>query len=280
MIYRMTKDTASADATAAKPAKRVVHRRIRPQRAAEMVASDIRARILTGELAEGLPTEAVLLEEFEVSRPTLREALRILETEGLIQTRRGKYGGAVVRRPTAASAAYHLGLALQAAGTNIGDLGNARHMLEPLCAQLAAQRADREEVAARLDALTDRSQELVGNGPEFTTSSLEFHAALVEASANETLKILVGTIETVWQGQEQAWAAEVSAEGSYPGVEGQRNAIKAHRRIARRIANGDVEGAARASRNHLAASMSFVCDVTDPSDRVARRVVDATPLRA
>jgi len=53
-------------------------RQIRPQRAAELVAADIRGRILSGELDEGLPTEMVLLDEFSVSRPTLREALRIL----------------------------------------------------------------------------------------------------------------------------------------------------------------------------------------------------------
>jgi GntR family transcriptional repressor for pyruvate dehydrogenase complex len=253
-----------------------------------MVASDIRSRILTGELDGGLPTEAILLDEFAVSRPTLREALRILETEGLVQTRRGKQGGAIVRRPTVASAAYHLGLALQGAHVEVRDLAAARHLLEPLCVSLAAQRPDREEVAARLDALVDEGEALVGQGPEFTASSLRFHTALVDSCANETLKTLVGTIEAVWQGQERAWAAEASAHGDYPDEEGQRRALESHRRIARRIANGDVEGAMRASRTHLSASMSYVCDVPDggaadgaaiPAGQVGR-LVDATPLRA
>src|ERR1700761_8254643 len=88
-------------------------RRVRPLRAAELVANDIRTRILIGEFIDGLPKESILLDDYEVSRPTAREALRILETEGLIETRRGRQGGAVVRRPTPASAAYHLGLTLQ-----------------------------------------------------------------------------------------------------------------------------------------------------------------------
>src|SRR5438309_4148057 len=99
-----------------------VRRQIRPQRAAELVAADIRGRILSGELDEGLPTEMVLLEEFSVSRPTLREALRILETEGLVRTRRGKQGGAVVSRPTVDTAAYHLGLVLQSGSVDLRDI--------------------------------------------------------------------------------------------------------------------------------------------------------------
>jgi GntR family transcriptional repressor for pyruvate dehydrogenase complex len=251
-----------------------------------MVASDVRGRILSGELDGGLPTEAILLEEFAVSRPTLREALRILETEGLIQTRRGKQGGAIVRRPTVESAAYHLGLALQGARVDLADLAGARRLLEPLCVSLAAQRPDREQVADALDALVDEGEALVGQGPAFTASSLQFHAALVDTCANETLKILVGTIETVWQGQERAWAAEASAVGDYPDEEGQRRALESHRRIARRIANGDVEGAMRASRTHLSASMQFVCDVPEQGDTTEgrliepTRVVDANPLRA
>jgi GntR family transcriptional repressor for pyruvate dehydrogenase complex len=257
-------------------------RQIRPQRAAELVAADIRARILSGELDEGLPTEMVLLEEFSVSRPTLREALRILETEGLVRTRRGKQGGAVVSRPTVDTAAYHLGLVLQSGSVDLRDLANARHLLEPLCVSLAAQRPDREKVAAELEALVDESKELMGDGAAFTTSLLRFHEALVKACQNQTLQILVGTVERVWDSQERAWAEEASESGDYPDEEGQRHALESHRRIARRIAKGDPEGAARAARNHLAASMSYVCGAIGEDEGSAEefgRIVDAALLR-
>jgi GntR family transcriptional repressor for pyruvate dehydrogenase complex len=259
--------------------------RIRPQRAAALVAADIRARILTGDVEGGLPTETVLLEEFAVSRPTLREALRILETEGLIRTRRGKNGGAVVKRPTAASAAYHLGLALQAALVDITDLAAVRELLEPLCVSLAAQRPDRVEVAARLDAISDEAETLVGRGAEFTASALRFHAALIEACDNLTLRILVGTIEIVWQSQERAWAEGATAHGDYPEPAEQQHTLRSHRRIARRIANGDIEGAMRASGEHLSAAMRFVCGSATGSiprfnGETARRPVDARTLRA
>jgi DNA-binding FadR family transcriptional regulator len=257
-----------------------VRRQIRPQRAAELVAADIRTRILHGELDEGLPTEMVLLDEFSVSRPTLREALRILETEGLVRTRRGKQGGAVVSKPTVDTAAYHLGLVLQGTGVELTDLGTARHLLEPLCVSLAAQRDDHEEVAAGLEKLIDESERDADDGAAFTAALLKFHEGLVAACDNETLKILVGTVERVWQSQERAWAEEATERGSYPDDEARRHAIDSHRRIARRIAKGDTSGASRASRAHLEASMSYVCgtgEETTPAEDSA--VVDSTLLR-
>ena len=260
-------------------------RQIRPQRAAELVAADIRARILSGELDEGLPTEIILLEEFSVSRPTLREALRILETEGLVRTRRGKQGGAVVSRPTVDTAAYHLGLVLQSVSVDLRDLATARHLLEPLCVSLAAQRPDCAQVGAELEELIDQSEELMGDGAAFTASLLRFHEHLVKSCPSQTLQILVGTVERVWEGQERAWAQEASERGDYPDEEGQRHALESHRRIARRIADGDPESASRAARNHLAASMSYVCGAigADPASDEATaefsRVVDAALLR-
>ena len=257
-------------------------RTIRPQRAAELVAADIRGRILSGQLDEGLPTEVVLLEEFSVSRPTLREALRILETEGLVRTRRGKQGGAVVSRPTVDTAAYHLGLVLQGSGVDLNDLGTARHLLEPLCVSLATQRSDREQIAGELEDLVDESERLKSDGAAFTASSLKFHERLVAACENQTLQILVGTVERVWQSQERAWAEEASERGDYPDEEALEHVIASHRRIARRIAGGDAAAAARASRNHLAASMSYVCGTigdANGSPPDSSRIVDAAQLR-
>ncbi|HKQ96186.1 MAG TPA: FCD domain-containing protein [Aestuariivirgaceae bacterium] len=250
-----------------------------------MVAADIRRRILTGKLDDGLPTETVLLDEFAVSRPTLREALRILETEGLVRTRRGKQGGAVVSRPTVDTAAYHLGLVLQGAGVDLTDLASARHLLEPLCVSLAAQRPDREKVAADLEGLVEESEQAMDDGAALTASLLKFHEGLVDACENRTLKILVGTVERVWQSQEQAWAQAASERGDYPDAEARKHAIASHRRIARRIANGEADAASRASRNHLAASMSYVCgtlageDDDRPPAPELSEVVDAALIR-
>jgi len=120
-------------------------RRLSARRTAEIVAEELRRQILDGELADGdlLPRQDVLVDRFRVSLVSLREALRILETEGLISVRRGNRGGAVVHAPAKASAAYMLGLMLQSESVHLSDLGAALHELEPTCAALAAARPDR-----------------------------------------------------------------------------------------------------------------------------------------
>lgn len=258
---------------------------MRPQRAADLVAADIRHRILRREFEDGLPKEADLLEEYSVSRPTLREVLRILEAEGLIQTRRGKRGGSGVRLPTPESAAYHLGLTLQSTGADMASLAQARLHLESLCASLAARRPDREAIARALNELSDEAEPLVGKGAEFTACSLKFHAALVQAAGSSTIEILVGTIEAIWVGQEQRWAEAAAELGSYPDETDQASSLASHRQIATRIERGDADGAMKAARSHLEASMKFVADTTAPNGKRNRRrgkqspVVDASILR-
>ena len=90
-------------------------RRLSARRTAEIVADELRRQIIDGELSDGdlLPRQEVLVSQFSVSLVSLREALRILETEGLVSVRRGNRGGAVVHAPAKASAAYMLGLMLQ-----------------------------------------------------------------------------------------------------------------------------------------------------------------------
>ena len=85
-------------------------RRLGARRTAEIVADELRRQIIDGELTDGdlLPRQEVLVEQFNVSLVSLREALRILETEGLVSVRRGNRGGAVVHAPAKASAAYML----------------------------------------------------------------------------------------------------------------------------------------------------------------------------
>src|ERR671929_6023 len=82
-------------------------RRLSARRTAEIVADELRRQIIDGELSDGdlLPRQELLVEQFNVSLVSLREALRILETEGLVSVRRGNRGGAVVHAPAKASAA-------------------------------------------------------------------------------------------------------------------------------------------------------------------------------
>src|SRR5438477_8806911 len=92
-----------------------VRPQLRQPRLANLVAETLRDRIVDGELPDGglLPKQVDLLEQFGVSLPSIREALRILETEGLVTVQRGKNGGAVTRAPRPGKVAYMLALVLQ-----------------------------------------------------------------------------------------------------------------------------------------------------------------------
>ncbi|MDW5594251.1 FCD domain-containing protein [Conexibacter stalactiti] len=233
---------------------------IRTPRTGELVAAKLRKRIITGDLRDGdeIPPEPELLAEFGVSRPSIRDAFRILETEGLIRIRRGRFGGATVLRPNAQSAAYHLGLALQAEGTTMADLAEARGLLEPLCAALCAGHAERERIADELDAVIDSSDPSAGDSSDFTADALRFHTAIVDRCGSTTLRLLAGALESVWGSQERRWALEARDAGRYPSVEDQRAVNRAHRAVVRHIRAGRAEQAQRAMAAHLHTSQTYV----------------------
>src|SRR5665213_2233949 len=95
---------------------------LKQPRLAEIIAVNLRDRILASEFADGsnLPKQEDLLDEFGVSPPSMREALRILETEGLVTVQRGNVGGAVVHQPQVAKVAYMMALVLQARTVALG----------------------------------------------------------------------------------------------------------------------------------------------------------------
>ncbi|WP_250291830.1 GntR family transcriptional regulator, partial [Frankia sp. CiP1_Cm_nod1] len=132
-----------------------VGRRVRVPKTAELVAARLRRQIVRGELVEGdaLPPEAVLMEQFGVSRPTLREAFRVLESEALISVRRGAHGGARVHTPNGDVAARYAALVLEYRGTTIADVHQARALLEPPCVRRLAQRHTEEDLARLRAAL-------------------------------------------------------------------------------------------------------------------------------
>src|SRR4030088_162219 len=120
-------------------------RQLRQPRLAELVADELRSRVTSGAITDGdmLPKLEDLLEEFQVSKPSLREALRILETEGLVTVRRGELGGAVVHPPGHRDAGYMIGLVLESRNVPMEDLAGAIRRVEPICAALCAGRHDR-----------------------------------------------------------------------------------------------------------------------------------------
>ncbi|WP_293237815.1 FCD domain-containing protein [Mycolicibacterium sp.] len=251
------------------PAGRTPQRRI-----AETVASELREGILAGRMADRLPTQDQLVSDFGVSYPSVREALRILETEGLVTVRRGSVGGAEVHRPDQSSGAYHLGLLLQGAQVTLGDLAEGLLLLEPMCAGEVARRSDRATaVVPALTANVEASAKAVSDGVAFTRIAREFHDLVVAFTPNDTMRYVVRSLVALWSAQEQQWAATRTKLGEYPSPTAARGAVRTHRRIVEDIAAGRVDDVQRICRRHLAATQALVLE------RFTDDVVNATPAR-
>jgi DNA-binding FadR family transcriptional regulator len=238
--------------------------RVPQRRIAETVAAELRARILDGDENYRLPTQDQLVADFGVSYPSVREALRILETEGLVTVRRGNVGGAEVHRPDESSAAYHLGLALQGARVTLGDLAAGLRTLEPMCAAECARRADRTEVVVPvLEANIKESEALLGEGLPFTHKAREFHDLIVSFTPNATVRYVVSSLVALWSAQEEAWAEVLTKRGEYPNETESNEALRTHRRITADIVAGRAEAAERLYRTHLFATQTLVLDRFD-----------------
>ncbi|CAN7648207.1 FCD domain-containing protein [Phenylobacterium sp. LjRoot219] len=175
---------------------------VRAPKTAEIVAGHIRKRIIRGELKEGdfLPPEGQMMDSLRISRPTLREALRVLEAEGLISVVRGSRTGARVHQPKVQSVSRYAGFVLQAQDTPVGDVYEARLAIEPYVARKLAEQRSPEAVAklraevARLTELFDDAQYI-----DFMIGVARFHSLLVELGGNRTLsfvtEVLRGVVE-------------------------------------------------------------------------------------
>jgi len=241
---------------------------LRSPRLAEMVADQIRNRILRGELAEGalLPKESELREQYPVNVQSLREAMRILEAEGLVKVRRGNRGGAVVHMPTAGNVAYSLSMVLAMSGADINDVGTALLEVEPLCAALCAGRSDRAtEVVPALRELHEQSLACVDDIVAATTLSRKLHEKIVSLCGNESLIILVGALEALWSLHVTSWVSQRADPRDVPPDE-RAEALAVHGQILKFIEAGDAAAAGVLTASHLRDVQPYPSDPYDPTD--------------
>lgn len=227
--------------------------RMRQPRLAEMVSDALRDRILSGELADGsmLPKQEELLEEFGVSLPPIREALRILETEGLITVQRGNVGGAIVHRPQPSKAAYMLGLVLQSRGATLQDVLEALITFEPSCAAACAARKDRAEtVLPKLRAILDEAKASVQDAERYTGLARRFHVELVAGCGNEAMTQVVGALEALWTAHVDTLARRVKQLGSFAEPRAREASVAEHEAMYKAIKKGDRKLAEQLAREH------------------------------
>ena len=231
--------------------------RLHVPKMAEVIVERLRRQIVRGELAEGetLPSEQELQARFGVSRPTLREAFRILESESLITVRRGAHGGALVRLPNTDVAARYAALILEYRGTSLDDLYQARIVIEPAAVGLLATKRTESDVArlrqalAEHDALLDQPNRLI-------RTHTAFHALLVELTGNQTLHVLTGMIQRIIDLAN--WKVVESDAGTVAHTQATRRGLNAHHRVVDLIEAGAESDAAALWRRHLTEAREYL----------------------
>ena len=221
---------------------------VKSTRIYEEIVRQIKGMIAEGRLKSGdqLPPERDLAEKFLVSRTSVREALRALESVGLIEIRPGE--GTFVREVSVEALVEPLALVLLAQREMIGELFEARRLLEPVIAGLAARRASREEVQ-EMERILDEQAKEIAAGNTGLAQDAAFHAAIATAAHNRAItRIVHAVMDLLAQSREEAISTPGRPTRSHED----------HRRVLDAIRGGDAAAAERAMQDHVVAVEGLV----------------------
>jgi DNA-binding FadR family transcriptional regulator len=235
--------------------------RVRIPKSAEVIASQLRRRIADGRLlpGESLPPENQLAEDFGVSRPTLREALRVLESQGLLETQQGSRTGIRVKAPSTAALAVAAGVVLEYRGATVNDVFEAQAIIEPACAGRLASVATPEDLGVLWDLVEREAKGVLSDG-------LDLHQLVIELAGNETIRVMQAVVRPILQATR--WTC-LDREGVTRQQRSRWRAV--HRDLVEYINAHDEGGAEALWRTHLAqvnsifvAGPNTVLDLLDP----------------
>lgn len=233
-------------------------------KASDVLARELRERILSGELVEGtaLPAERELVKQTQMSRATVREALRILEVQNLVRVRAGRAGGAFVQRPTTKGMASSVSMLIRGQRIKLADLMETREALEPFCAELAA----RNRTDADLAVLERANEDIARTGtdlPAFLQANLDWHVGVAVAGQNELLiGFMMALSQAIYTATENASFVDESVRAV---------TVRAHKSITNAIRSGDADAAGRRMRRHV---HSYAEAALEVDEREAIEVAD------
>lgn len=213
----------------------------RQKRLSDSVADDILAMITIEKKfmpGEKLPNENELSEELKISRTTLREAIRILATNGILEIQRGK--GTFVKKDLQTDNIEEIS-SLSKIKANAKDLYEMRLIFEPEAAYLAVQRASDAEIK-RILSLGEQIEEYIKLGKDRTEIEQAFHKSIAKATHNEFMNKLMPVI---YQAIDKGVALSEEKEMAV------KDTIIAHRMIMDFIKNRNAEGAKSAMKIHI-----------------------------
>lgn len=215
---------------------------------AVLVAHALAKRVARLEPGDQLPPERVLIEELGVARNTAREALRLLEIQGVITIKAGPGGGPIVARPDHRPLAYSLSLALQGTDATFSDLLRARSVIESEMAERAAERRSAEQVA-ELNASNERMKALLDDEEAFLRENLIFHDLCAKAAGNRILQLFHASLKEISDGHSVGVAFTAKQRAAV---------LVAHERVAAAIAAGDPAMAREAMQQHMGEAEAYI----------------------
>jgi DNA-binding FadR family transcriptional regulator len=223
---------------------------------ADLVAGELRSQIISGELKEGdpLPPEDQLMEHAGVARTTVREALRILESEGLLVVRRGAGGGARIKTPSVSNVARYIGLVLQSQGATLQDVFDARLLLEAPAAGMLAEAEERDDIVAQLRKALAEEEAVLHQPVELSHAYGRFHHLIVALSGSQTFEVLTSVSSRMIQVQADRYMSAKAGRADHRVASDA--AHRAHIRFVELVAAGAAQDAQDLWRKHLAAGDS------------------------
>ncbi len=217
---------------------------VNDRRISELIVDQVRLLIRQQQLNPGdrLPAERELCKRFGVSRVTVREALRVLEANGLLEIRVGARGGAFVTKPSKQRVGEGIADLLTVSEVTAAEATEARLILEVGMIPLVCERADETDIADLL-AICDRQEAALADGDYQINLSAEFHSRLAECAHNSAVRILTHSFRgplLMSLGRAQQTAPETGKPGA-----------KEHRALVEAIRDRDAASAADIMRRHL-----------------------------
>ena len=215
-------------------------------KASVVLSEKLRAQILAGAYSTGerLPSERELCEQYELGRTSVREALRTLETQGLIATRKGRNGGSTVQLPSSDTIDQSIEMFIHGNQVNLNSVIETRELIEPFVAGLAALRRSDQDLVdlGRAHAVLEAS---ISDPRAFLLANVDWHLTVARASHNDLITTFMAAISRA------VHKATTPEEFNTDAV--RKATIGAHARIIQAIVAKDVDAARRRMSRHVVA---------------------------